>query len=156
MFPHFLLESMPLRGILPSLRVPEDFQNSVLDQKSPQSGVPERRYNCRPTHKTIQAFAQPAKSIVPRGDGHKQRLDDTSPNITHKQPATNIAPQRVVKKIVKAKYRDIEPRTVVFKIVKAKFEDRGPKSKKNPPEAKFAQSISCKEDEFPVPRLAVT
>ena len=37
-------------------------------------------------------------------------------------------------------------------ITKAKFEDRGPKSRKNPPEAQFAQSISCKEDEFPVPR----
>ena len=93
---------------------------------------------------------------MPRGDGHKPRLDDSSPNTKRKQPATNIAPQRVVKKIVKAKYRDIEPRTVVFKIVKAKFEDRGPKSRKNPPEAKFAQSISCRKDEFPVPRLAVT
>ena len=72
------------------------------------------------------------------------RLDDTSPNIKRKQPATNIAPQRVVTKIVKAKYRDIEPQTVVFKIVKAKFEDRGPKSRNNPPEAKFAQSISCR------------
>ena len=72
---------------------------------------------------------------MPRGDGHKPRLDDTSPNTKRKQPAKYIAPQRVVNKIVKAK-----------------FEDRGPKSRKNPPEAKFAQSISCKEDEFPVPR----
>ena len=101
---------------------------------------------------TIQALAQSAKYIAPRGDGFKPRLDDTSPNIKRKQPATNIAPQRVVNKIVKAKYRDIEPQGVVFTIVKAKNEDRGPKSRKNPPEAQFAQSISCKEDEFPVPR----
>ena len=52
---------MPLRGILPSLRVPEDFQNSVLDQKSPQSGVPERRYNRRPAHQdhpSVRAVGQ--------------------------------------------------------------------------------------------------
>ena len=63
------------------------------------------------------------------------RLDDTSPNTKRKQPATNIAPQRVVNKIVKAKYQDIGPKGVVFMITKAKFEDRGPKSRKNPPEA---------------------
>ena len=72
---------------------------------------------------------------MPRGDGHKPRLDDTSPNTKRKQPATNIAPQRVVNKIVKAKYQDIEPQGVAIAIVKAKNQDRGPKSRKNPPEA---------------------
>ena len=90
--------------------------------------------------------------IVPRGDDHKPRLDDTSTKyIKRKQSATNIVPPRVVTKIVKAKHQDTESQRVVITIVKAKNPDRGPKSKKNPPEAQFAQSISCKEDEFPVP-----
>ena len=88
-----------------------------------------------PPTMTIHALALSAKYIVPRGDGLMPRLDDTSPNIKRKQPATNIAPQRVVNKIVKAKYRDIDLQGVVITIAKAKYRDRGPKSRKNPPEA---------------------
>ena len=133
--PNFHLESGPLRGTLSPFQVPEDFQNSDLDQNRRERRPREEIETVVYPVKFKIALAHPAKYIVPRGDDYRPRSDDFPNKIMQQQSATNIA-----------------PREAVTKIVKAMNPDRGPKSKKNPPEAQFAQSFSCIKDGFPVPR----
>ena len=116
--PNFHLESGPLRGTLSPFQVPDDFQNSDLDQNCRERRPREEIETVVYPVKFKIAFAHPAKYIVPRGDDKRPRSDDSPTKIMQQRSATNIAPQRVV-----------------YEIVKAKNPDRGPKSKKNPPEA---------------------
>ena len=100
--PNFHLESGPLRGTLSPFQVPDDFQNSDLDQNRRERRPREEFETVVYPVKFKIAFAHPAKYIVPRGDDKRPRSDDFPIKIMQQQSATNIAPREAVTTIVKA------------------------------------------------------